>query len=239
MSTEVKFIGLDVSLNHLGMCHIGPDGELRAWAFLTDTKKFVIEDPVHGTLYKQPSARSDHPDHFRRIQRFTSFVMGRIRSAEPCVWPCIVNIEGYALNSKNTRLYETAELTGNIKVAVARWAGKLRVHDPDTIKLFACNYGHATKDQIYMQFIDETGVSVPITWLKQGNKKILSGPGTDVADAYFLARMGWMEHQLRTAQIKLQELPEHLQRIFIRETKAYPLNLLDRPYAELGAKCNA
>jgi len=135
-------------------------------------------------------------------------------------------------------LYETAELTGHIKVAVVR-TDKLRVHDPDTIKLFACNYGHATKEQIYTQFMDETGVSVPTTWLKQGKKKILSGPGTDVADAYFLARMGWMEHQLRTAQVKLQELPEHLQRIFIRETKAYPLNLLDRPYAELGAKCNA
>lgn len=233
-----KTIGLDVSLNHLGMCCLDHSGELQHWAFLADTKKFVTEDPDHGELYKAPSARSDHPRHFRRIEYFVDFVVSRLKQwweAEPQV----ICLEGYALDSKNTRLYETAEVTGAIKRECVQAGRRLRIHDPDTIKMFACNYGHATKEQIYTQFMDETGVSVPTTVLKEGGKKILSGPGTDVADAYFLARMGWMEHQLRTAQMKLQDLPPHLAKIFTRETKAYPVNLLERPYGDLMESTDA
>jgi len=225
--------GLDVSLNHLGMCCLDSEGQLQHWAFLTDTKKFVKEDPDHGELYRAPSARSDHPRHFCRIEYFVKFVLRCLEEWSEGGDPQIVCLEGYALNSKNTRLYETAEVTGAIKRACVLAHRKLRVHDPDSIKLFACNYGHATKNQVYTQFMDETGVSVPITWLKEGKMKKLSGPGTDVADAYFLARMGWMEHQLRIGQIKLQNISPHLQKVFIRETKAYPVNLLERPYGSL------
>lgn len=227
-----QIIGLDVSLNHLGMCSLRSNGELQHWAFLTDIKKFVTEDPIHGHLYKEVSARSDHSRHFRRIRHFTDFVLDHLK-----VWKegdsQIVCIEGYALNSKNTRLYETAELIGAIKRDCVTYGCRLRVHDPDTIKMYACNNGHATKDQIYARFMDETGVSLPTTTLRQENKSILSGPGTDVADSYFLARMGWMEQAIRTNQLRLQDLPPHLARIFVRETKAYPINLLERPYADL------
>ena len=229
------FIGLDVSLNHLGMCAVsGATGKLTEWAFLTDVKKFIKEDPDHGELYRAPSARSDHSDHFRRIETFVRFVHMRLGWWMPSGGNQIAAIEGYALKTKNTRMYETAELTGAIKRKVVRRMRLLRVHDPDTVKSFAVNYGHAQKEQMYQQFVDETGVSIPTTWLKDGGKRILSGPGTDVADAYFLARMAWMEHQLRVAEIRLQDLPPHLQKIFTRETKAYPLNLMERPYAELG-----
>lgn len=227
-----KVIGLDVSLNHLGMCCLDLDGQLQHWTFLTDTKKFVKEDPDRGVLYKVPSARSDHPRHFRRIEYFVEFVTDHLKQWEAGELQ-IVCIEGYALESKNTRLYETAELTGAVKRACVLAGRKLRVHDPGTIKLFACNYGHATKQQIYNEFIDETGVSVPTTLLKEGQKRVLSGPGTDVADAYFLARMGWMEHKLRIAEIRLQDLSPHLRKIYTRETKAYPVNLLERPYGDL------
>jgi hypothetical protein len=226
-----QYIGIDISLNHLGMCLVDNAGIFRDYAFLTDTKKFVTADPEKGILYRAPSARNDHPNHIRRIDRFLQFVTETIEH-----WSDFfdgsqsVSIEGYALASKNTRLYESAELTGAIKRSIAKMGGRcIRIHDPDTLKLFAVGYGHASKEQMYQQFSKEAGVSIPTTLLKEGKGKVLSGPGTDVADAYFLARMLWLEHDLRSGDVRLQDLPPHLHKIYTRETKTYPVNLLERP----------
>lgn len=226
-----KIVGIDISLNHLGICLLDSEGRFQDYAFLTDTKKFVTADPEHGELYKHQSSRSDHPLHFQRIGRFEELVDLMLSKwcSDGGDWVGVA-VEGYALNSKNTRLYETAELTGAIKRTVVRPCQELRIHDPDTVKMFAVDYGHAKKDQIYDKFEEETGESVPTTWLKQGQKRELSGPGTDVADAYFLARLLWTENQVRTGRIKLQDLPPFVRKILLRQTKTYPQNLLERPY---------
>ena len=58
----------------------------------------------------------------------------------------------------------------------------------------------------------------------------LDGPATDLADAYFLARMLYTELEVRTGRILLSQLDEGERRIFLRVTKAYPVNILDRQF---------
>ena len=65
---------------------------------------------------------------------------------------------------------------------------------------------------------------------KKGKPDDLDGPLTDIVDAYFLAKLIWIELQVRSGEICLKDLPEHQILTFNRVTKAYPVNLLARPF---------
>lgn len=238
------YVGFDVSLNHLGMAMLGPEGKLRDYHYITSVKKGHTVDPEHSTHYSAPSARSDHPLHFKRIHTFLDVVDALINDFysqavlegdEPPILICV--FEGYAIGSKSSRLFENAELTGVIKHYLVDYQGNamcsLRVHDPDSVKLFAVGNGHAKKRDVYQQFVEETQTSV--YYKEDKSKKDFDGPGTDIADAYFLARLGWLEVQLRKGCISLQEIPENWIRVVNRVTKTYPINLLDRPF--VVSKC--
>jgi len=242
---DYQSIGLDISLNHLGMCFLDEQGKYADHAFITDVKKYVTADPAHGMHYKAPSARSDDPNHFLRVREFCNFIYSTMYRwnilgvdvdevattlNKPFSTTLRVAIEGYGFASKSTRLRESTELVGAIKQLIYQKGVLFRVHDPDSVKLFAVGNGHATKEQMHAQFVEETHVVVPHTWRKEKGKKILDGPGTDVADAYFLARLLWTEMELRKGKVSLHELPEYQIRVFNRTTKAYPVNLLDRPF---------
>lgn len=57
-----------------------------------------------------------------------------------------------------------------------------------------------------------------------------AGIATDLADAFFLARMLRTELMLRSGEEDLKDLPENERRIFLRVTKALPENVLSRPF---------
>jgi hypothetical protein len=231
------YLGLDVSLNHLGMAFLSPQGKFLDYYFITSVKKEANAHLDHSTYYNAPSARSDHPLHYKRVNEFLDVVHDVVRDfydvgmdfvGNPTLLCCV---EGYAVGTKSSRLFETAELTGSIKnYLVYEQEYPLRVHDPDSVKLFAVGNGHAKKEDVYRQFVQETEVEIYYKQVKRGTKKDFDGPGTDVADAYFLARLTWMEMQLRKGRMSLQDMPENWVRVVNRVTKTYPTNLLDRPF---------
>jgi len=56
------------------------------------------------------------------------------------------------------------------------------------------------------------------------------GAATDISDAFFLGRILRLELMLREGIIELKDLNESERKIFLRVTKAYPENILDRPF---------
>jgi len=165
----------------------------------------------------------------------------------------------YGSAGTSTSICQIAELTGYIKHMTYEGGGLIRIHDPLSVKLFATSKGVCLKKDIVerarlmfdfpdglikKKMIKKKGKKIPysnptctpgvepITWNEHEKIKVeeYDGPATDLADAYFLARMTHTELQLRNGELLLKQLSEGERRIFLRVTKMYPVNVLDRPF---------
>jgi len=233
-------VGCDTSLNHGGFCFFDYKGEVTGYRFFHNVKKYVTADPDHGVLTgmkKKPDETSLAYDARRAANYcnlFYAHVVGGGVGPFALVNMCF-SIEGYAINmgSKNTnRLLQIAELTGTLKDFIYRCSGMMRIHDPLTVKLFAC-HGKATKLEMRKAAVFD-GLVLPdnlFTMKKvKGKGEDLDGPGTDVVDAYWLGKMVVTEMKLRHGLILMSDLPENQIRVFNRVTKTYPVNILARPF---------
>lgn len=233
-------IGCDTSLNHGGFCWFDSKGEVSGWRFFHDVKKYVTAEPDHGVrtgMKKAPDETSLAYDVRRQINYMDLFLA---HVCEGKTGPFVLqdayfSIEGYAINmgSKNTnRLLQIAELTGSMKEFISRCGGKMRIHDPMTVKLFAC-HGKATKREMRAAAVDD-GFEVPDSLFAvkkiKGKGDDLDGPGTDVVDAYWLGKMLVTELKLRSGEVVMWDLPENQVKVFNRVTKTYPVNILARPF---------
>lgn len=236
----MKIHGLDLSLDHCGIVTLNKQGNVNNYLYTTTSKKMAEADSKHSFLLSK-KAKDESKDVFRlrRINEISEamleydaefFYRGRPKSK-------YVSIEGYAYASQTTSICQIAELTGNIKHRIFRGGGIIRIHDPLTVKLFAVNTGRCLKKDIVKAARKAFTIPECLIKRKQIKKKgqtekieEYDGPATDVADAYFLAKMVQVELELRSGKITLAELSENERRIFLRVTKAYPVNLLSRPF---------
>jgi hypothetical protein len=236
----MRIFGLDISLRHFGFVELDDSGSVVNYSYMIDVKKFEAIDPKHCLFYKMPKDLDHETEHFFRIKEILHFLTNQ-------VWPTdafTVAIEDYGYASQSTRFAEIAEQTGIVKNMFLAGGGLLRLHDPDSVKLFGAANGHALKKDMVDQLpiIDQKGsVFFPKALLKTISKKVgiknptkveeYDGPGTDLTDAYWLAQLLRTEMFLRRGQIMLCDLKENQIRVFNRVTKAHPVNILDRPFA--------
>lgn len=250
----MSYFGLDISLRHFGLVEIGVEGCVRNYWFMTDTKKFVDADPSHGLYYKPLPDLDSESENFRRtrlIKRFLGEKLGLDLTPESFygLSSAYVAVEAYGFATMSPKFAEIAEQTGSIKHWLLEHGAQLRLHDPDSVKMFGAGNGHALKKDMVLALVGsgsgpdwEKAIFFPQNLLKTVNKKVgvkkqqvvqeFDGPGTDLADAYWLAQLVRIEVMLRTGQITLADLSEMKVRVFNRVTKAFPNNLLDRPFAK-------
>lgn len=236
----MKIFGQDISLDHGGIVVLNGDGEVVDYCFLTTTKKYIDVDPEHGFLLSKKE-KDEHNETFRlrRMQEYLHKLLNFERRVSLIIPPMYFSIEGYSYRSKTTSICQIAELTGYLKHMIFEGGGRIRIHDPSSVKLFATNRGDCLKKDIVKQA--ELNFDIPEGLIK--DKKIkkkktgkiimdFDGPATDIADAYFLARMVYRELQLRSGEVTLKQLDEGERRIFLRVSKAYPVNILDRSFVQ-------
>jgi Holliday junction resolvasome RuvABC endonuclease subunit len=208
-------LGIDLSLNHAGYVMLdGDSGRLLDYAFLSDVKKDVRFDERHGFHLDVKKRDGEDRDCFtarrmaRNIEIFEYILWDHFELSTQIqeVYCCI---EGYAYNIQNTKaIYQIAEWTGYVKNCLYGRA-KLRTYDPALMKRFSVGNGKATKkDMVEGFFKDNPKIELV---LKQDKHGEYDGPGTDVADAYFLAKMLWIELKLRNCEVCLEDLPEYQQ----------------------------
>ena len=151
-----------------------------------------------------------------------------------------VAIEDYAIGaafSGSTGLIQIAEMTGVIKHWIYMNGGAIRTYDPSTVKLFATGKGNALKRHV-IEAAEQGKFKLPSEMFKEVKKvwqghpdKELDGPGSDLCDAFTLAKMLWTELQVRAGKLELKDLPGHVrEKIFFRTTKANPVNILARDF---------
>lgn len=232
-------IGCDISLNHGGFCWFDVDGQVVEWKFFHDVKKYISAEPTHG-VFTGMKKRPDETSHAYDVRRLVNY-LGMFNSHVLCTHvpnrsgELYFSIEGYAIGqgSKNTnRLLQIAELTGTLKNQIYTYGGLMRIHDPKTVKMYAC-HGSATKT-VMREAASQDGFELPDSLFKvkkvKGKPDDLDGPGTDVIDAYWLGKMLVMELKLRAGEAKVSDLPPHQIQMFNRVTKTFPVNVLCRPF---------
>lgn len=241
----MKIYGLDISLDHGGAVVLN-NGVISNYCYLTTTKKMAEIDPNHSILLsKRGKDESKETFRLRRMNEYLYGLMNFERKSRKRFGPIkhsYYSIEGYSYASQSTSICQIAELTGYLKHMIFEGGGHIRIHDPLTVKLFATNKGNASKKEVVVSALHNfdvpEGLITKKTIKKKGKTKFhpdqwwedYDGPVTDIADAYFLARMVYVELKLRSGEVTLDKLSENERRIFLRVTPAYPVNILDRPF---------
>jgi len=237
----MKIFGLDISLDHSGLVVLDSDGTIFNYNYFTTVKKLAEVDPDHSVLLSK-KGKDESKDIFRLrrmsecLSKFLEFE--RRTSITP---PIYFSIEGYSYASKTTSICQIAELTGYLKHMIFEGEGYIRIHDPLSVKLFAVGKGNCMKKDVVEKALLEFDIPEGLIKKKQIKKKGMDkkieefdGACTDLSDAYFLARMVYRELQLRSGEVTLKQLDEGERKIFLRVSKAYPVNLLDRSFIHKG-----
>jgi len=235
----MKIYGLDISLDHGGAVVLN-NGIISNYCYLTTTKKMAEIDPSHSILLsKRGKDEAKETFRLRRMNEYLHGLMNFERKSRKGFGPIkhpYYSIEGYSYASQSTSICQIAELTGYLKHMIFEGGGHIRIHDPLTVKLFATNKGNSRKKKVVEQALLEFNIPKDLIKKSRVKKKNsepyeeYDGPATDIADAYFLAKMLYVELKLRSGEVTLDKLPENERRIFLRVTKAYPVNLLSRPF---------
>lgn len=232
----MKIFGLDISLDHGGIVCLDEYGKVLDYLYLTTTKKMAEIDSDHSVLLSK-KGKDELKDIFR-LRRMNEYLHGLMNFERriPGIEATFYSIEGYSYASQSTSICQIAELTGYLKHMIFEGEGCIRIHDPLTVKLFATGKGNCMKKDVVENAVLWFDISEGLIKRKKIKKKSgekveeFDGPATDIADAYFLAKMLYVELKLRSGELTLDKLPENERRIFLRVTKAYPVNLLDRPF---------
>lgn len=250
MEDNALIVGLDISLEHFGMVALSTAGQAFHCTYEYPTQKYVWEDKllIGGTLpvslkgFLTPKKLENEGRDFHTVRRivFSNTVIQNTLLDLIQYRPWYVAIEDYAIGaafSGSTGLVQIAEMTGTIKNWIYMNGGAIRTYDPSTVKLYATGKGNALKRHVIEAAVAD-GFNLPSSMFKEVKKiwqgkpdKELDGPGSDLCDAYTLAKMLWLELQVRSGNIEIKDLPEHIrERIFFRVTKGNPVNLLARDF---------
>jgi hypothetical protein len=257
---ELVIIGLDLSANGAGLVALSySSGEVIKTGYITNQKQFLDKKEIGITaFYLQPRSgkkkNQEEEDKDTFISRRRNFIFQNVVRfiGEFCFnkerQDILVCLEDYAVQSQSTGLLEMAEISGLVRNYLWEKGLQLRLHDPLSVKMWATGNGFAKKVHMVDAAIAEC-FDVPTWLLSKGNKfkdplfinnrKVeydYSGPGTDIADAFHLARLGRQEIRVRVGEVPLEGLVDHQRKIYLRVTKSNPINLLAKPFIVIKEK---
>ncbi len=251
----MNVVGLDLSINGPGFC-ILKDGWFDVYGYITTTGKYCFATDKYGHQFRsRGSATKKHSaedkDCFAARRR--SFISEKVIAFIKAAWcpDLIVVMENYAYGSKSTGQYELGEISGIIRAYLWENEIPLRLIDPVTVKQWATGNAYAKK--IHMRYgAERDAFTLPDEYFNlkgekfkqkivvednDGNEHILThdlkGPGTDIIDAYHLARMGWYEYLVRSKQTIVDDLTSAHKHCLIKTTPTQPLGILHRPYIQI------
>jgi len=225
MNNETKvFVGLDLSVNHLGMVALYSNEKPMDYFLVVDKKKHVVSGKT-VLLPKKEKEESRENYEARRRLWITGMVINYFRVL--CVYELeniYLNIEDYAYSARSNSVTKIAEISGIIRNWAYQKEIKVRLTDPKSLKLFATGSGNSGKE-IMIECASENGI-----FEDSKLSPIDDGPLGDFADAYWLAKLMETEVKVRQGEIALADLLDCERRVFLRVTKSNPINLLDRPF---------
>lgn len=180
------------------------------------TVKDILQVPQAPKRDKDVSAF-----HAHRLDWWYTFFENHVKSTRPCY----VALEDYAYGA-GYQAHQIGEVGGAARRVLWKYGIPFRLHDPMTIKMFACENGHANKEDMKMGVKNRWGIEFYSSY----PEKCIAICAEDLTDAFAVVKLLHLEIQLRKGLIRLQDLsPKDIQ-IFNRATKTYPVNILGRNF---------
>jgi hypothetical protein len=185
----------------------------------TSVKKVNKSDSNILFYHKKNSFNNDFEKAIWMRERIFEFIEG----ASYC------SIEGYAFGA-NGKVFDIAEACMCTKLKVYENNIPLRIYEPTVIKNFAGCKGNSGKVEMGEAYIKDSESSKIIPNLSHLPQ--FKTPSEDIVDAYYCMKLLQMELKLRYGIVELRKLSLNAIKIFNRVTKAYPENILVRPFLE-------
>ena len=240
---EPMIFGIDLSVNHWAICRVDySTGKCIDYRYMTDKKSEYVKNTANAFLLevqdKKGGESKENYDERRRsfsVDNLFRYVCSHNLVGEnPDIY---IALEGYAYAASSRGMSQIAEMTGVLKTMLYRSGIRVRIFDPLSVKLYATGKGNCLKKEM-IESSNSNGFIIPSSLIKKTVKKSkkhgeieeYAGIGTDLADAFFLAKILRTELMLRAGIENLKDLGENERRIFLRTTKAFPENILSRPF---------
>lgn len=217
--------GWDVSLNHAAMVEL-TDGRMTDFRYITDKAGDAAASKKRGTRLNVEQIKKRHGNDRHR------WMMARLMEMHShlVTWvkrkPDYVGLEDYAVGAEQGSHY-LGEVGGLARALLWKRDIPFRLHDPTTVKMFVAHDGTSPKEGVQLAVLERWQVDF-------GKYNKVKGEQTseDLADAFAIAQMVWMEVQLRRGKIKLSDFHEREIRVFHRVTKTNPVCLLEREWLQ-------
>lgn len=223
----MKVLGLDCSLNHGAVVQL-VDGELdKFWYWTTQAGSAK----KHSLARRLVLPKTDDPNVLKhwRLAWIRDFLLEIIRKSRPD----FAAVEDYAIRAEQGAHY-LGEVGGLARLLLWQHGIKYRTHDPIAVKMFATHDGTADKALVEEACSERWGADfseynqpAPANKAKKQNR----ATSEDLCDAYVLARLTYVEAEIRAGRLQLTDLEHDKERqVFNRTTKHQPVNLLGREW---------
>ena len=217
-------LGIDISLAHGAFVQLC-DGKLHDCMYVTDKKAVADKDRHHENYLAASKIKDMQLRDFERLVFWSEFIEIVMEALEPEY----VGIEDFAYRAPQSA-HQIGEISGIVRLSAYSKGLKLRLHDPMTLKMFACHEANLDAKT--------TRVMIEERWpeAKAAFSRYVSGKDErtleDLCDAYALAKLVDLEIQLRAGTVRLDSLHEKEVQVFNRCTKRYPESLLAREWIQ-------
>jgi len=198
---DTYVLGLDFSVTHLGLVVLESNtSKVVSWLYagVENEKAFVhSSSDVQGEVKVIPANMLQHADKDIAKLRRGIFLYDCIElfMKNNVVWQLAdiahIGIEGYAFMSKSRAQFETAEAMGMIKRFLDNNGIIIHIYPPNTIKLFATGKGNAKKKDMVLamrEYWTDFDIMTLIKIGRQKGEEVYNGIGTDLSDAYHIAK---------------------------------------------------
>ena len=168
--------GIDYAISTPAIC-ISENNEL-FWYFFTDVKKQVgpYSNNIFGIHYSQSFFEKD----LERFDWLSEQVIQLLKKQSVSQ----VQLEGYSMNSKSSRIFQIGENTGILKKKLKDNFFPFYVIAPTSIKKFATGKGNSNKEEMVSAFVNEINFDIFETLSQNTIKK----PLEDIVDSYFILK---------------------------------------------------
>ena len=249
---ELTIFGIDLSVNHWAICQIDYNtGKCIDYRYMTNVKGEYNKNVLNAFLLKEQDKKNGESkeNYSERRKQFSICSLVNFICYDKKIdntWRkgvIYVSLEGYAYAASSRGMCQIAEVTGCLKSSLYEQKKFVRIHDPLSVKLYATGKGNCLKKDMVLK-AKEVGFHISDSLIKKtvkkskrdGDREEYTGVGTDLADAFFLARILRTELMLREGIEDLKDLEENERNIFLRVSKAFPENILTRSFIHKGVE---
>lgn len=230
MKKQIDILGVDISMNH-GAFVLLRNGLLLDYRFVTDKLVLVKKHKKHGEYLAATKIKDMIERDFLRLAFWYAYSNQVFREL-PSEY---MGVEGFAY-----RVAQNAHQIGGVASVfrVKAWIRglKIRVHGPETVKMFGADDGSAAKSEVRYAMHEKYPETKIFDDYSHGSGGAEFQIPEDLCDAYTVAQLVWLEVQLRNGWIEMRDLPPKTIQIFNRTTKQWPVNILGRDWVQRSIK---